>query len=125
MVVAHRLLEGLDRRVDGPRAVKDLGGPAPDHHGAIAAVLGLEAANVFPNGFGQIHPAPAGLAIGAVQPLHVGGVEHRRHRFYGLQEVADRVQVTRPVKHAGVDGAVVGVVGDGIPSAEDELVEFG
>ncbi len=91
----------------------------------VALVPRLEVANVLPQRLGQLALALAGLDVLALEPLHVGLVEHGRHRLDGLEELGDRLEMLVPVEHAGMHRGGVGVVGDRIPGAEDDVIEGG
>ncbi len=107
------------------RLHKDLRRGAPDHHQPVAAVRLLEVADVLANRLGELQLVRRLLDVRAVEALDVVVVEDRRHRLDSLQEVGDRFDVVVAVQHAGLEGGFVGVVGDRVPGAEDELVEPG
>ena len=81
VVLLHRLLELLDRRVLRAGLDEDLGRRAPDDHDAVALVLRLEVANVLPQLLGEIALGLSLLDVGAVNARDVLVVEHRRHRL--------------------------------------------
>ena len=109
----------VHRFVDGD---VDLGRCGPEYHNAVATVVGLEAANVFAQGF---HHFPAGGAvfhIVAVQTRGIALVECGGQRANGLQFVLHGEDVFG-AQHLGVDGALKSVGGIHIPSAEHQIVE--
>ena len=122
VVVAQRRLEAFEVAVVWSLLHEDLGRGAPDHDQAVAVVCGLEVANVLANLLGHFH-LRAALDVRAVEALDVVLVEDGRHRLDGLEEVGDRLDVLVAVEDAALDRCFVGVVGEGVPGAEDDVVE--
>ena len=72
---------------------------------------------------GQLHLGRAVLDVGAVEALDVVLVEDGRHRLDRLEEVGDGLDVLVAVEDAALHRRLVGVVGEGVPGAEDDVVE--
>ena len=117
------LLEGLERLVHGARPHVDLGGAAPDHHEPFAVVVGLEAPDVLADRLGELPLVRGRLHVRPVELLHVLRVERRRHGLHAREEVLHGIEVLLLVQHPRLHGALVSVVGDGIPRAEHEVLE--
>ncbi len=98
-------------------------GGAPDHDEAVELVFLLEVADVFAELLGEIEFCFGFFDVRAVKIFYVGLVEGRLHRldvlekFLGLGEIFG-------VENAGFRGGFVGVVGENVPAAEDEIVEL-
>jgi hypothetical protein len=101
---------------------EDLGAASPHHHEPVAAVPGLERANVGDQLLGQIALVLALLDVGAVEPLHVALVEHGRHGLHGFQFTAYLFEL-RVLEHAGRPGRGVAVFLEDVPPAEHDVVE--
>jgi hypothetical protein len=97
---------------------------APDGHGPVAAVAGLELADVLAELLDHLGLRGALLDVRAVQAADELGIEDAGHRNDGFQFGADGVEVLAG-QDVGVDGGVVGVVGEDVPGAEDEVVQLG
>ena len=52
-------------------------------------------------------------------------VEDGRHGLYGLEEVSYGLNVGVSVEYPALDRRLVGIVGDGVPGAEYQIVEAG
>ena len=122
MVLAHRLLERLDRVMHALRGEEDLGGCRPHDNHPRAVVLILEAPDVGPKLLGEFELVLAGLDVGPVELLDVGLVEHGRHWLDRPHEVRDRLEVLR-LQDSTVPGRVVRVVGNRIPRAKHDIVQ--
>ncbi len=103
---------------------EDLGAAGPHHDEPIAAVLGLERADVGDELLGEVPLVLALLDVGAVEPLDVALVEHGRHRLHGL-ELAAHLFELRVLEHAGHAGRGVAVFLEDVPAAEHDVVEAG
>ena len=84
---------------------------------------GLEVADVLADLLGELPLRGALLDVVAVEALDVMLVEGGRHGLDRLEEVGDGLDVLVAVEDAAADGGLVGVVGDRVPGAEDEVVE--
>ena len=122
VIVVDRRLEAFEVAVVWSLLHEDLGRGAPDHDEAVAIVCGLEVANVRANLLGQLH-LRAALDVGPVEALDVVLVEGGRHWLDGLEEVGDGLDVLVAVEDAALHRCLVGVVGEGVPGAEDDVVE--
>ena len=122
IVALHRRLEGLDRLVSLRRPHEDLGRSAPDHDHPVAAILLTEPTDILAELFGQLLLRPATLDVLAVQPTHVVLVEDRGHRLDRAQEIRDRLDIAQ-LQRAGLGRALVRIVGDRVPRAEDQVIE--
>ena len=124
IVRAHPFLEGFQIFVDGFGLQEYFGGAAPDHHQAVGLAFLFEVANVFAKLFGEFKFIFGFLDVGAGKILDVVLIEGGLHGLDGLQEFLDLVEVFG-VQDTGLGGSFVGVVGENIPAAEDDVVEFG
>ena len=122
VAVLKPLLEGRHRLVDGAFLHEHLGAPHPQHHQAIAAVLGLERADVGDQLLGQVALVLALLDVRPVQPLHVALVEHGRHGLDGFQLPAHLIELRR-LQYARGAGRGVAVRLEDVPPTEDDVVE--
>src|SRR6266545_2017715 len=117
----ERRLERLQREMGRAHLRVDLRRAGPDHDRAGAAVRLHERADVLHEALGLLPERPL-LHVRTVEPAHPGLVEHGRHRPDRLELLADGIEVLA-AQHVRADRGAVGVVGDGIPAAEDEVVE--
>ncbi len=108
----------------GGQVAEDLGRAAPDHHQPVAVVLLLEVLDVVHHLGRQVRLVLAGLEVGGGQLLHVGLLEDRLHRLDGREEVLELAEVLLR-QHPRLGGRLVGVVGEEVPAAEDDVVELG
>ena len=122
VIGVHRRLEAFEVGVAWALLHEDLGRGAPDHDQAVALVCGLEGANVRANLLGQLQ-LRAALDVGPVEALDVVLVEGGWHWLDGLEEVGDGLDVFVAVEDAALHRCFVGVVGEGVPGAEDDVVE--
>ena len=122
VIGVERRLEAFEGEVAWSLLHVDLGRGAPNHDQAVANVCGLEVANVRANLLGHLH-LRAALDVGPVEALDVVLVEGGRHWVDGLKEVGDRLDVFVAVEDAALHCCFVGVVGEGVPGAEDDVVE--
>ena len=72
---------------------------------------------------GELPLAPL-LDVGAVEALDVAGIEHPLHRPDRLQLRARSWSSRLALEDAGLAGGRVGVVGEDVPGAEDEVVQL-
>ncbi len=122
VIGVERRLEAFEGEVAWPLLHIDLGRGAPNHDQAVAMVCRLEVANVCANLLGHLH-LRAVLDVGPVEALDVVLVEGSRHWVDGLKEVGDRLDVFMAVEDAALHRCFVGVVGEGVPGTEDDVVE--
>ena len=94
-----------------------------DHHQPIALVLRLELLDVVANGVDHVQLGFCLFHIRAVDALDVIVIEDSRHWFYGLQEVCNGLNVIAGVQDTALERCLVGVVGNRVPRAEDNLVQ--
>ena len=83
---------------------------------------GLEGADVRANLLGQIH-LRAALDVGPVEALDVKLVEGGRHWLDGLEKVGDGFDVFMAVEDAALHRRLIGVIGKGVPRAENDVVQ--
>ena len=125
VVGLHGLLQAGERGVVGlVIGHVDLGRSGPDHHDAGAVVLLLEVADVLTQGLHHLPSRESLLDVVARDALGVVGVEGGLHGHDLLQLVAHGLDVLG-LEHLGIDGSLVGVLGIGVPRAEDDVVELG
>jgi hypothetical protein len=103
VALVEALLEGGDGLVHRAFLHEHLGAADPQHHQAIAAVLGLEGADVGDELLGEVPLVLALLDVRTVEPLHVALVEDGRHRLHGLELRAHLIEL-RALEHAGHAG---------------------
>ena len=123
IVVVKPVNETLNVLMDRRLTNEFFGGRASHHNKSVAIVVVFELPDVAPYRFHRRELAACDLGVGALDASHVIVVEDRRHGLYRLQEMGDGVQLFVAVQDTGLDGRVVGVVGDRVPCAEDQLVE--
>jgi hypothetical protein len=87
-------------------------------------VLLLEGADILPHLLRCLPQRIVALGVGGREPGDVAWVEDCRVGPDHFQLLADDVQVLL-LQHAGEDRGIVGVVGEGVPSAEDQIFEAG
>ena len=124
VVVLEALLEIAQRLVDLVEFHEHLGAAAPQHHHAGGAVAARERLDVFHELHRQVVLVLARLDVRAGQAAHVILVEHGLPRPHVLQFLPHRLQARR-LDDTGVHGSVVGVVGEEVPAAEDEVFQAG
>src|ERR1700722_7737160 len=110
--------------MDSLRLEEYFGGAAPDHHEAVGFALLFEVANVFAKPFGKFKFIFSFFDVGTGKILDVMLIERGLHRLDSLQEFLDLIEVFR-FQNTGFGGGLIGVVGENIPAAEDDVVEFG
>ena len=117
-------LERLDGVVYGAGFLVGLGRAAPDHDQAVALVLDAEPLDVVDQRLGLVPHGGLGLDPGAVQFLYPALVEDGVHGDDALQLGRDGSEVLL-LEHAAGVGGLQHVGRDGIPAAEDNVVQFG
>ena len=118
------LFEGFEGLVDGGGAMEDFGGAAPDHDEAGAVVVFAEFFDVGDQLFGEVAFVRARLHVGTVDALDVLLVEDGLHGFDGREGAFNLVEEGL-FEDACMGGCLVGRVFVDVPTAEDEIVEFG
>ena len=96
----------------------------PDHYQPVAIIDLFEAPDIVPNCLHGSKLRARNFGIGPVDSPHVIVVEHCRHGLDRLQEIGNGLQLFVAVQNACLDRRFVGVVGDGVPRAEYQLVEL-
>ena len=125
VVGLHSLLQAGERGVVGLVVGHvDLGRSGPDDHDAGAVVLLLEVADVLTQGLHHLPSRESLLDVVARDAFGVVGIKGSLHGHDLLQLVAHGLDVLG-LEHLGIDGSLVGVLGIGVPRAEDDVVELG
>src|SRR6202035_4675920 len=106
------------------RSEEYFGGAAPDHDQAVGFAFLFEVADVFAKLFGELKFIFSFFDVGARKILDVMLIESGLHRFDGLQEFLDLVEVFG-LQDARLGGGLIRVIGENIPAAENNVVEFG
>ena len=102
----------------------DFGRSRPEHHHALTAVVGFEAADVFAQRLDHVPARGAVFHVVAVQTRGIALVESGGHGANGLQLVFNGEDVFG-AQHFGVHSALKGVGGVHVPSTEHQVVERG
>ena len=92
IVFLERSLETLNRFVRGCFGHEHFRAAAPDHNEPIQLVLGLESPNIGDDLLRQILLVLPFLDVGAVEPLHVALIEHRRPRADTFKLAANGIE---------------------------------
>src|SRR5580704_1510856 len=100
------------------------GRAAPDHDQAVGFAFLLEVADVFAKLFGELKFIFGFFDVGAGKILDVMLIESGLHRLDGPQEFLDLIEVFG-LQDTRLSGGLIGVVGENIPAAENNVVEFG
>ena len=124
VAIAQALLEGLDRQVHVGRFLERLGRRTPDHHEPVAVVLGAEALDVGHERLGLLELVRLGLDPHALDARHPALVEDGVHGHDTLELLGQWRQVELG-HHARGARRLVHVRREGIPAAEDQVVEVG
>ncbi len=115
-------LERVDRVVYRTRLLEGFGRATPDHHHAVALVLGAEVLDVGDEGHGLVPHNGLGLDPGPVEAADPLLVEHRFHGDDAFHLRRDRGKVLLLQYATGASGLEC-VRGDRIPAAENDVVE--
>ena len=124
VVGLHGCFEGSERAVYlFVYGYIDFRGGSPDNDDAVAAVLGLELANVLAQGFNHIPARGAIFHVVAVETLGIVAVESGLHGLNGFQLVFNGENVFG-FEHFGVHGAFKGVGGIYVPRTEHDVFQI-
>ena len=102
----------------------DLGRSGPQYNYAVNTGLLLEVADVLANLLGHVPAVLALLHVVAVQALGVVLVKSSLHRLDLQQFVLNGLNVLL-LQYLGVDGALIGIGGEDVPSGKHEVVQAG
>lgn len=110
--------------MDAFRFEEDFGRAAPDDDKPVELIFLFEIANVLTELLGEIEFRFAFFDVRTVEILHEGTVERRGHGLDRFKELCGFVEMLR-VKNAGLSGGFVGVIREGVPAAEDDVIQVG
>src|SRR5580700_7781331 len=106
------------------RSEEYFGGAAPDHDQAVGFAFLFEIANVFAKLFGEFKFIFSFFDVGTGKVFDVVLIESGLHGPDVLQEFLNLIEVFG-FQDTGLGGGLIGVVGENIPAAENDVVEFG
>src|SRR5580704_2424202 len=109
--------------MDSLRLQEYFGGAAPDHNEAVGFAFLFEIANVFAELFGELKFILGFFDVRTGKIFDVVLVESGLQRLDSLQEFLNLIEVFG-FQDTGLGGGLIGVVGENIPAAENDVIEF-